>query len=109
MVVTVEIASILRVGLVPTVQIRSEWCRSVEILLPATIPFGLVGEFEMAAPAAAYVFPIGFLTPESEIILITNEQKSSSLVFPFEPHTSALSKLLPTIIPSQKLRLHKRR
>ena len=98
MVVTVEIASILRVGLVPTVQIRSEWCRSVEILLPATIPFGLVGEFEMAAPAAAYVFPIGFLTPELEIKPTTNEQRSSSL---------ALAELLPIIIPSRNLRPHR--
>ena len=83
---SIDVVPILRVGLVPTIQIRTEWCRPIGILLLATLPFGLVGEFGMAAPVAAYVLLIGFPTPKSEIIPITNEQKSSSLVFPFEPH-----------------------
>ena len=98
MVSTVDVEStvvpILFVALVPIVQIRIEWYRHVPILLPSTLPFGLVGGFETVVPVAAYVLLIGFLTPESEIILITNEQKSSSLVFPSEPHRVALSELL---------------
>ena len=91
MVLTIETAStvvvlILVVALVPIGRIRFEWYRPTPILLPSTLPFGLVGRSGMVAPVAAFVLLIGFATPESEIIPITNEQKSSSLVFPFEPH-----------------------
>ena len=114
MVSTVEIAStvvvlILVVVLVPTIRNRFEWCRPVPILLPSTLPVGLVAKFGMTVPEAAYAPLIGFSPLQPEIIPITNEQKSSSLVFPSEPHRVALSELLPTIIPSRKLRLHKRR
>ena len=94
MVSTVEIAStvvpILVVALVPIGRIRSKWHQPAPILLASTLPFGLVGGYGMVAPVATYVLLIGFATPESEITLITKEQKSSSLVFPSKPHTATL-------------------
>ena len=94
MVSTIETAStvvpILVVVLVPTVRIQTEWCRPVAILLPVTLPFGLVREFGMTAPVAAYILLIGFPTLESKTKPTTNEQKYSSLVCPFELHTVAL-------------------
>ena len=58
------VVPILVVVLVPTVRIRTEWCRPIAILLPTTLPFGLVGKFGITAPVAAYVLLIGFTTLE---------------------------------------------
>ena len=85
MVSTVEIAStavvpILVFLLVPTVRIRSDWCRPASILPPSTLLVALVDMFQVAVPKAVFVPLIGFPTTAAEIIPIANEQKLSSLV-----------------------------
>ena len=106
---TVETVLTVVVPILVVVLVLIVRIRFVAILLPATLPFGLVGEFGMVALVAVYVLLIGLLTLESEIKPTNNEQKSSSLVFPFELHIVALLQLLPTIVPSRNLRPHKRR
>ena len=107
--VSTVVVPILVVALGPVGQIRSEWYRPTLILLPSTLPVGLVVGFGMTVPGVAYAPLIGFPPLEPEIIPITNEQKSASLVFPSELRSVALSEHLPTVAPNRKLRLHKRR
>ena len=110
---TVETASIIVVlilvgALGPVGQIRSEWYCPALIFLPSTLSVGLVG-FGITIPKAADAPLIGFPVLKSEIILITNEQISASLVFPSELRSVALLEHLSIVAPNRKLRLHKRR
>ena len=108
-VMSIVVVLTVVVALVPIGRIRSEWYLHAPILLPSTLPVGLVIVFGMTIPEVAYAPLIGFLPLELGIIPITNEQKSPSLVFPSELRTVSLSKLLPTVAPNRKLHLHKRR
>ena len=96
------------VALVPNVRILSEWCRHAPTLPPSTLLVELVDVSGMAVREAVFVPQIGFPTLVAEITPIANEQKSSSLVSRFEHHAVALSELLPTVMASRNVHLHRR-
>ena len=62
------------VALVPTVRIRSEWCRRAPTLPPSTLLVELVDVSGMAVREAVFVPLIGFSTPVAEITPTANER-----------------------------------
>ena len=88
------------------VEVPVEWFQRVSILPPATLLVSLVVGVGALVAVMAFVHLVGFPIPESEITLITNEQKLFSLVSPFVPHTTTLLELPPIAAPNRELRPH---